>query len=78
MRRYGLSVAEYRLLERVHEGLCGICHLPPSGRGKLVIDHDATTGEVRGLLCDRCNIALERVEAVPNWAGSAVTYLYCT
>jgi hypothetical protein len=45
-------------------GCCAICRQPetakdPTGRTKrLAIDHDATTGAIRGLLCARCNTAI--------------------
>lgn len=55
---YGLSVGEYKLLKEFQGGACAIC-----GRGKgksvrLAVDHDHTTGEVRGLLCKLCNHVL--------------------
>jgi Recombination endonuclease VII len=42
----------YRVLERWHDGRCGICgHLDA-----LVDDHDHETNLIRGLLCQGCNL----------------------
>ncbi len=38
--------------------LCEVCDGPPNGRGGLCIDHDHTTGRIRGLLCSNCNTAI--------------------
>lgn len=53
-------ILNYFLKEQ--EGLCAICWLPESNplRGKirqLSLDHDHSTNEVRGLLCNKCNRA---------------------
>lgn len=60
-RVYGLTVDEYdNLLER--QGyVCKICKNPETttlGRDKpsrLSVDHDHVTGQIRGLLCMKCN-----------------------
>lgn len=53
---YGLSVEELAALEERQGGRCAICGRKPKRR--LAIDHDHRTGEVRGLLCRDCNLAL--------------------
>ena len=45
----------HRLLE-YQEGRCWTCRDEISG-SDLCVDHDHTTGLVRGLLCQRCNLA---------------------
>ena len=53
---YGLTDKDYTQLLRKQEGGCAICKLPQSNfKRRLDIDHDHTTGEVRGLLCSACN-----------------------
>lgn len=56
---YGLTEQEYQALHVAQAGKCAICGVPESElkRG-LHVDHCHTTGRVRGLLCDRCNVAL--------------------
>lgn len=53
------------------EGTCPICGC--SDR-PLVVDHDHDTGEVRGLLCQRCNLRVGIVEE-GDWLAAALTYL---
>lgn len=54
---------------------CGICgaHRNPSGK-RLARDHDHHTGELRGLLCTRCNRALPNWMDI-NWLENAIEYL---
>jgi recombination endonuclease VII len=53
-RVYNLSAKEYGRIFRAQDGRCAIClGIPRTVR--LAVDHDHKTGEVRGLLCSRCN-----------------------
>lgn len=69
---YGLDEAEYQTLLAAHDGRCPIC---TSRFGMLVVDHDHRTGQVRGLLCDRCNRALGHLQDSPGIAARAAEYL---
>src|SRR6266550_1376817 len=60
-RLYGLSEDVYQALLLKQGGLCAICGGPPKRR-TLAVDHDHKSGEVRGLLCDRCNVGLGWIE----------------
>jgi hypothetical protein len=40
---------------QVQGGRCYICRRATGARKRLAVDHDHTTGEVRGLLCSTCN-----------------------
>ncbi|HEU4752240.1 MAG TPA: endonuclease domain-containing protein, partial [Armatimonadota bacterium] len=44
--------AAWRAFAKAHDGRCALCRFPSAER---VIDHDHTTGLVRGLLCRSCN-----------------------
>lgn len=46
-----------KLVEAGHPEVCGICSKPPKSR-RLNLDYDHTTGNVRGLLCYKCNYGL--------------------
>jgi len=52
---------------------CGICLTPFDGVPR--IDHDHLTGEVRGLLCHNCNVALGHFRDSEALLRSAIRYL---
>ena len=63
---YGIKEAEYRRLVRDQDGSCFICLRDPTEfstrkyQHNLCVDHDHTTGEIRGLLCRHCNSMISR------------------
>ena len=71
-------------LERQNH-VCAICGNPETQKHgtngsqkirSLAIDHDHATGNVRGLLCFRCNTALYQIEKNGrDWPHKAVAYL---
>jgi hypothetical protein len=62
---YGLTPEQHKELVERHGGRCGICKVDRMKNGRqLHIDHDHQTGQVRGLLCPRCNGLLGWLEIV--------------
>lgn len=58
-RRFGISLEDYNKMLHDQGGKCLVCGSTESFNGhKLAVDHDHTTGRVRGLLCKACNSAL--------------------
>lgn len=53
-RDYNLTPEGYQALLDLQNGRCAVCERKPRSR-RLAVDHDHDTGEVRGLLCARCN-----------------------
>lgn len=51
---YGIDAAEYDRIFKIQGGRCAICRNRPATK-RLATDHDHKTGDVRGLLCKRCN-----------------------
>lgn len=51
---YGLEAGQYAALLEAQDGRCAICQNKPA-KLRLAVDHNHDTGEVRGLLCKRCN-----------------------
>lgn len=54
------------------EGVCKICQKMPR---KFFVDHDHTTGLVRGLLCVSCNSALGLFHDSEDRLQAAISYL---
>lgn len=51
---FGITAEQYDELFRKQGGRCAICRNKPRTM-RLAVDHDHQSGEVRGLLCKRCN-----------------------
>lgn len=56
-REYGLTEEQYNNMVLSQNNLCAICNNPSKNKA-LAIDHNHKTGEVRGLLCQNCNLAI--------------------
>lgn len=54
---------------------CGICTAPLTTTLAVQIDHDHTTGEIRGVLCRDCNMGLGCFHDRPELLQAAVAYL---
>jgi len=59
MAKFNMSLDDYNKLFQEQNGCCAICGKHQSELKKsLGVDHDHTTGKIRGLLCVKCNIAI--------------------
>ena len=64
--RYGL------LVDITINAVCGIC----GAKGvELVIDHDHTTNQIRGCLCQGCNKGIGFLKDDPELCRKAIAYL---
>lgn len=71
LRDYGLTPDAYDALVKRAAGRCEVCGaLEP-----LVIDHNHTTGVVRGLICDHCNVGIGRLGDTAEALRRALAYL---
>ena len=71
----GMTKADYDALLAQQGGVCAICQGLCSNGRRLAVDHDHQTGQVRGLLCQRCNTALGLMRDRSELLLRAVTYL---
>jgi hypothetical protein len=64
------GIAEYDRRFKEQRGLCAICRHPPKNNKRFAVDHNHSTGKVRGLLCSVCNgRILGRLERFKNRAS---------
>jgi hypothetical protein len=73
--RYGLLAGEYLLIKAAQGGVCAICQRAKGTTKNLAVDHNHKTGEVRGLLCDRCNQTLGHFRDDTRCLHRAIAYL---
>lgn len=73
MTRYGMSPEAFQLMLLQQKNACGICKEIFSNTPH--VDHDHKTGEVRGLLCARCNRLLGCAKDSLEILESAKEYL---
>lgn len=62
LKSYGLTIEEFESMVKAQNNKCAICGSSNWGKQSPSIDHDHSTGKVRGLLCNRCNRTLGFVE----------------
>lgn len=75
--KYGMSQDDYDNLKAIQNNKCALCGDEPEDkiRKSLVVDHCHKNKKVRGLLCNKCNVALglfrDRIDVLKN----AIEYL---
>jgi hypothetical protein len=75
--KYGVSAEEYDRILAQQGGTCAICSgsKRDSRSRELPVDHDHTTGSIRGILCDPCNRTLGLFGDDPGTLRAAARYL---
>jgi hypothetical protein len=53
-REYGITLEEHTQMLKNQNECCAICQ----NKRPLRVDHNHSTGKVRGLLCDKCNVTI--------------------
>lgn len=77
-RTYGISAADYDAMLKAQGGGCAICgktHASKGVRNRFAVDHDHTTGRVRGILCHGCNRAIGILGDDTDGVRRALIYL---
>lgn len=74
--KYGITLDTYvSMLER-QGGRCAICGTTKAGgRGTFHVDHDHVAGDIRGLLCNKCNVGIGYFDDDIAKLASAIAYL---
>lgn len=78
-RNYGITEFQYKQMLEKQNYRCLACfslHEPEKGvSNRLVVDHCHSKGNVRGLLCQGCNLALGGSKDDPNTLRNLADYL---
>ncbi len=75
-KHYGMTVEEYQTIYDAQKGCCGSCGKPESEHiNRLHVDHDHATGQVRGLLCTKCNPGIGYFDDSIEKLEMAIAYL---
>jgi hypothetical protein len=69
------SISEETVKSMWEHKTCMICGSIKKNYKNLCIDHNHSTGKVRGVLCDDCNIALGKFKDSQELLTNAVQYL---
>jgi hypothetical protein len=70
-RTYGISLEQFRIMIERQGGLCAACRTDPATQ----LDHDHSTGKIRGALCLQCNAALGQVKDSQEKLRKLIAYL---
>jgi hypothetical protein len=73
-KRYGITRDIYDQMLKAQGGVCAICGKPDQDRN-LHIDHDETTNQIRGLLCNGCNTGIGKFYHNPRLLMAAARFL---
>jgi Autographiviridae endonuclease VII len=57
-KRYGIGIEEFNSMMENQKWLCLICESKLCGGKFTHVDHNGSTGRVRGILCSKCNQGL--------------------
>jgi hypothetical protein len=72
---WDMTIAEYDLLLESQDNRCAICGTTDFGNTRGHIDHDHSTGKIRGILCSNCNNGLGRFKDNIEHLKNAIIYL---
>ena len=82
LKKFGCSSDQYENMVQEQQGLCASCRHPETSKNprsktvrSLAVDHNHTTGKIRGLLCMNCNTALGQLKEDPLRITALLAYL---
>lgn len=70
---YGVTAQQYSKILLDQNGVCAVCQLQDIGN--MPLDHNHSTGKIRGILCQKCNRGLGHFKDSPALLRKAAEYL---
>ena len=80
-QRYGLSYDDFQSILHAQNYCCAICEVEISHgleyrtNRSVAVDHNHDTGEVRGILCSKCNLMLGHARESTEILYKSIVYL---
>jgi len=74
-RAFDITENQYNAMLEKQNGLCAICRGADKNGRRLAVDHDHISGEVRGLLCIKCNVVVGFLNDSPIRIRQLMDYL---
>lgn len=71
---YGMTIHDFDVMLAEQDGRCAIC-MTPNPQRKWHVDHCHDSGEVRGILCNLCNVAIGAFKENPDAIAMSLIYL---
>lgn len=77
VKQYNLTLDEWEAMFDSQDGACAICtrDFDRDNTAAIHVDHNHETGEVRGLLCQKCNLAIGYLQDDSAASRRAAVYL---
>ena len=75
LKKYGLTETDYENMLEQQGNKCAICNGSDFGEKGPTIDHCHTTGQVRGILCGKCNKGIGLLNDDISIMNNAIDYL---
>ncbi len=72
---YKLTPDQYDSILKDQGSVCAICKSTTSSKKRMHVDHDHATGQIRGILCTRCNFAIGCLKDEPLLIEAALKYV---
>jgi hypothetical protein len=73
LKKYGITLEQFNTLLELQKFVCAVCYKQQTRT--LNVDHNHTTGQIRGLLCGNCNRAIGYIYEDINIATALINYL---
>ena len=73
LKRYGITGDEYRNILKKQGEKCPICNHDMTKN--LSVDHNHLTGKIRGIICNKCNLAIGHADDSPSRLLAMARYL---
>lgn len=76
-RKFGISISEYEIMLGRQDSRCAICgsYQNDNLKRRFAVDHNHTTGGLRGLLCVKCNLGIGAFMDSEVILQNAISYL---